>query len=113
MFRNIFATAFFALCVVPSSDAQIRCGAVMPTKQEIERVTTNLDTARFFNVIRDQMHGLYEGYAVIFTATSRVLELFRNHPCVAILGPRQCGKTTLARMICSEETVFTLSERLA
>lgn len=28
-----------------------------------------------------------------------VRELFRSHPCVAILGPRQCGKTTLARML--------------
>jgi len=23
--------------------------------------------------------------------------LFRSHPTVGILGPRQCGKTTLAR----------------
>ena len=39
-------------------------------------------------------------------AIARVLDLFRAHPCVAILGPRQCGKTTLARMICANEPVF-------
>ena len=27
----------------------------------------------------------------------RIASLFRSHPMVAILGPRQCGKTTLAR----------------
>jgi len=27
----------------------------------------------------------------------RISELFEVHPVVAILGPRQCGKTTLAR----------------
>lgn len=28
----------------------------------------------------------------------KIQQYFRNHPVVAILGPRQCGKTTLARM---------------
>ena len=28
---------------------------------------------------------------------ARVDALFRSHPMVGILGPRQCGKTTLAR----------------
>jgi len=37
------------------------------------------------------------------TAIARVRELFRTHPCVAILGPRQCGKTTLARMVAADE----------
>ena len=27
----------------------------------------------------------------------RIAALFRSHPMVGILGPRQCGKTTLAR----------------
>ena len=27
----------------------------------------------------------------------RMETLFRSHPTVGILGPRQCGKTTLAR----------------
>ena len=27
----------------------------------------------------------------------RIATLFRTHPLVGILGPRQCGKTTLAR----------------
>ncbi len=40
-------------------------------------------------------------------AIARVLELFRIHPCVAILGPRQCGKTTLARVLAADESVCT------
>ena len=40
-------------------------------------------------------------------AAARVHELFRSHPCVAILGPRQCGKTTLARMISAGETAVS------
>lgn len=31
-------------------------------------------------------------------AIKRISEVFRNHRIAAILGPRQCGKTTLARM---------------
>ena len=27
----------------------------------------------------------------------QIARLFRSHPMVGILGPRQCGKTTLAR----------------
>lgn len=34
-----------------------------------------------------------------FQALERVNEAFRAHPAVAIEGPRQCGKTTLARAI--------------
>ena len=35
---------------------------------------------------------------------------FRVHPVVALLGPRQCGKTTLARIIAEQEpaTIFDL-----
>ncbi len=33
----------------------------------------------------------------------RVYDAFRVHPAVVILGPRQCGKTTLARLICRRE----------
>ena len=36
-------------------------------------------------------------------ALSRVAESFRVHPAVALVGPRQCGKTTLARMISGAE----------
>ena len=32
----------------------------------------------------------------------RVFKAFKVHPVVAILGPRQCGKTTLARMYSKE-----------
>ena len=32
-------------------------------------------------------------------AMRRVEDSFRVHPAVALVGPRQCGKTTLARMI--------------
>ena len=31
-------------------------------------------------------------------ALKRISAIFRSHPIAAILGPRQCGKTTLARM---------------
>jgi len=41
------------------------------------------------------------------SAISRVHSLFREHPCVAILGPRQCGKTTLARMFGADESDCT------
>ena len=48
-------------------------------------------------------------------AKSRIRTLFRGHPCVAILGPRQCGKTTLARMLGADEsdrTFFDLESPL-
>lgn len=35
---------------------------------------------------------------------ARIAEAFKVHPIVAILGPRQCGKTTLARRFVSEVT---------
>jgi predicted AAA+ superfamily ATPase len=49
------------------------------------------------------------------SAIARVRALFREHPCVAIHGPRQCGKTTLARMPGAEEpdcTFFDLESPL-
>lgn len=49
------------------------------------------------------------------SAMARVRTLFREHPCVAILGPRQCGKTTLARILGAEEpdcTFFDLESPL-
>jgi predicted AAA+ superfamily ATPase len=36
-------------------------------------------------------------------AIARVHEALRLNPVVALLGPRQCGKTTLARMIAEQE----------
>jgi len=43
-------------------------------------------------------------------AIDRILQVFRVHPIAVLLGPRQCGKTTLARMIAEEEpcTYFDL-----
>ena len=43
-------------------------------------------------------------------AIDRIKSAFRIHPIVALLGPRQCGKTTLARMIGESEpcTFFDL-----
>lgn len=35
-----------------------------------------------------------------------IKKLFEIVPIVAILGPRQCGKTTLAKMFCGDETDF-------
>lgn len=31
-----------------------------------------------------------------------ITESLKNNPVVALLGPRQCGKTTLARLIASQ-----------
>jgi len=33
---------------------------------------------------------------------NQIDDAFKTHPVVALLGPRQCGKTTLARMIADE-----------
>ncbi len=41
------------------------------------------------------------------SAIAQVRALFRANPCVAILGPRQCGKTTLARVLAADEPVCT------
>ncbi len=43
-------------------------------------------------------------------ALGRIATAFRVHPVVALLGPRQCGKTTLARMIADSKpcTYFDL-----
>jgi hypothetical protein len=43
-------------------------------------------------------------------AIARIDRAFRVHPAVSLLGPRQCGKTTLARMIAGREanTFFDL-----
>ena len=32
----------------------------------------------------------------------RINDAFRVHPAAALLGPRQCGKTTIARIICGQ-----------
>ena len=40
-------------------------------------------------------------------AIDRISMAFRVHPAVALVGPRQCGKTTLARMITAREQEFT------
>lgn len=34
---------------------------------------------------------------------ARVREAFEVHPIVALTGPRQCGKTTLAHAIAAQE----------
>jgi predicted AAA+ superfamily ATPase len=43
-------------------------------------------------------------------AIERIAAVFKVHPIAALLGPRQCGKTTLARMILEREpcTYFDL-----
>ena len=43
-------------------------------------------------------------------ALDRITQAFRVHPVVALLGPRQCGKTTLAMMLVKGEksTYFDL-----
>ena len=37
----------------------------------------------------------------------RLREAFQVHPIAALLGPRQCGKTTLARMFAATSEPFT------
>ena len=37
-------------------------------------------------------------------AIDRIEQAFRIHPVTALLGPRQCGKTTLARMIAEHQS---------
>ena len=37
-------------------------------------------------------------------AIARIQAAYRVHPAVALLGPRQCGKTTLARMFADNTT---------
>jgi hypothetical protein len=43
-------------------------------------------------------------------ALKRITSVFSVHPIAALLGPRQCGKTTLAKMIAEHEpyTYFDL-----
>ncbi len=43
-------------------------------------------------------------------ALNRIMQAFRIHPVVALLGPRQCGKTTLAMMLAKgqKSTYFDL-----
>ncbi len=40
-------------------------------------------------------------------AIDRIKAAFRVHPAVALTGPRQCGKTTLAQMITDKESDFS------
>ena len=44
------------------------------------------------------------------SALSQIIQAFEVHPVVALLGPRQCGKTTLAHMVAEREpsTYFDL-----
>ena len=41
------------------------------------------------------------------TAIARITSAFRIHQAVALTGPRQCGKTTLARMFAGNEPAFS------
>jgi len=48
-------------------------------------------------------------------AIERIAAVFKVHPIAALLGPRQCGKATLARMISEREpcTYFDLENPLS
>ena len=39
---------------------------------------------------------------------SHIKKLQNTHPIVALLGPRQCGKTTIAKMYCKEFSSFPI-----
>ena len=45
----------------------------------------------------------------------RIDESFRVHPVAALLGPRQCGKTTIARIIAGQRpsVYFGLDNRIS
>jgi hypothetical protein len=45
----------------------------------------------------------------------RIANTFKIHPIAALLGPRQCGKTTIARMLSNQEpcTYFDLEDPVA
>ena len=47
------------------------------------------------------------------TPANRIREALAVHPCAALTGPRQCGKTTLARQIAAESPGTTRSMRVA
>jgi predicted AAA+ superfamily ATPase len=57
---------------------------------------------------------IFKDYAVPMVPRPHVIDriktAFRDHPVTALLGPRQCGKTTVARMIADREpcTYFDL-----
>ncbi len=40
------------------------------------------------------------------TSTKEVLSLLQSFPCVGILGPRQCGKSTLAKSLVDETVIY-------
>ena len=48
-------------------------------------------------------------------ALDRIASTFKVHPIAALLGPRQCGKTTIARMLAEQEpcTYFDLEDPVA
>ena len=41
-------------------------------------------------------------------ALERIAQAFRAHPAVALVGPRQCGKSTLSRVVATSERDATL-----
>ncbi len=49
------------------------------------------------------MKGLIQRFATV----QRIQESFSVHPIVALTGPRQCGKTTLAQLLASEDASAT------
>ncbi len=70
--RTIISSLVIAVLVSTPNvvQAQSRCGQARPFKQEVERSTANIDTAKFLNHIRDEFKGDFKGYAVIFTGAS-------------------------------------------
>ena len=43
--------------------------------------------------------------------TARIRQALRNNPIAALIGPRQCGKTTLVRnLVASEREFITLDD---
>jgi len=52
---------------------------------------------------------------IVRTLTPKILKFLNNFPAVAIIGPRQAGKTTLAKLIQTQikkESTYLDMERL-
>jgi predicted AAA+ superfamily ATPase len=64
----------------------------------------NLDTMQFKSYTLN-MHGIKR------TAVDSICELLKRFPCVAILGARQVGKTTILKQVLPNARLFDLENR--
>ncbi|MGF1476022.1 MAG: serine hydrolase [Geminicoccaceae bacterium] len=69
MIPRLLIGAVILLGAIDSARAEVRCGVSRPIKQEVERSTANIDTAKFLNHVRDSFRERFKGYAVILTGS--------------------------------------------